>query len=141
MTVGALVVDANVVFGALLRDGTNRGLILHGNLDLHSPDAVWGELDRNRDFLCRKAHASGAAFDLLVAGMRSRIRTIPREALQPWRDEALRRVGKRDRLDAPYVAAALAIGAGIWSHDKQLAKVAGVPVWTTAEILAATSGE
>lgn len=136
----SLVVDANVLFGALLRDGTNRGLILHGGLDLHSPHAVWGEMERNRDFLRKKSHASGEAFDLLVASLRSRVRSIPQEALQPWRDEALRRVGHKDRLDAPYVAAALALGGGIWSHDKALGEKAGVPVWTTAEVLRSLQG-
>ena len=66
---GSLVVDANVLFGALLRDSTNRNLILHGQLDLHAPEWLWGELERNRAFLVKKSRATDAAFNLLIEGL------------------------------------------------------------------------
>jgi predicted nucleic acid-binding protein len=53
---GGIVVDANILFGALLRDSTNRNLMLHGNLDLHAPEWLWDELTRNREFLVKKSH-------------------------------------------------------------------------------------
>lgn len=135
--VGSLVVDANVLFGALLRDSTNRNLILHGQLDLHAPDWLWGELERNKAFLVKKSRATNAAFDLLIEGLQDHVRSIPLATIEPHMPVALERLGKRDELDAPYVAAAVAINGGVWSHDKALAKRAGVPVLTTRDILAA----
>ena len=134
---GSLVVDANVLFGALLRDSTNRNLILHGQLDLHAPDWLWDELERNRAFLVKKSRVTNAAFDLLMEGLRDHVRSIPLAAIEPHMEAALGRLNDEDELDAPYVAAALAIGGGVWSHDKALGEKAGVPVFTTGEILAA----
>lgn len=128
--------DANILFAALLRHGTTRRLLLHGDLDLHTPWVIWDELDRNRSMLVRKSRATPASFDLLVGGLRAAVGTVGPEVLQPFRLEALRRTGPKDRLDAPYVAAALALGADLWTHDRRLAAKAGIPVVTTAELLA-----
>lgn len=133
--IGLLVVDANILFGALLRDGTNRNLIMHGQLALHAPDWLWDELARNRAFLMQKSRVTQGTFDLLIEGLKDRIRSIPLAAVQCHIDEALARLDAKDQLDAPYVAAALAIGGGVWTHDKALGNRAGVPVYTTAEIL------
>lgn len=134
---GNLVVDANALFGALLRDSTNRNLILHGQLDLHAPEWLWDELERNRAFLVKKSGAPDAAFDLLIEGLQDHVRSIPLATIEPHMETALERLDEEDEFDAPYVAAALAIEGGIWSHDKTLGTNAGVPVYTTGEILAA----
>jgi predicted nucleic acid-binding protein len=130
-----LVVDANVLFSALLRDGTTRHIILHGGLDLHTPEALWDELERNRAYLLRKSGATEAAFDRLLELLRDRIASIPLEVIRPHLREAHRRLGPRERLDAPYVAAAMAIRGTVWSHDKPLARKAGVRCVTTRELL------
>lgn len=133
---GPLVVDANVLLAALLRDGTTRHLILFGGLDLHAPRVVWDELERNRDELLTRSGAPAEALDVLVRLLRDNIAEVREEVLDPNRREAERRVGRRDRLDAPYVAAVLALGGTLWSHDKRLAGKAGVPVVSTKELFA-----
>jgi predicted nucleic acid-binding protein len=40
-------------------------------------------------------------------------------------------------LDAPYVAAALALGATLWTQDKALQAKAPVPIVSTADVVAA----
>lgn len=132
-----LIVDANILFGALIRDGTHRRLILHGALDLHAPDIVWEEMERNRTLLVAKSATTPASFDLLIGLLRSRVASIPDAALQPFKMEAQRRCGT-NTLDAPYVAAALAKGCPLWTHDKGLAK-SGVAVVTTADLLGGES--
>lgn len=135
-----VVVDANVLFSALLREGTTRHLILHAGLNLHTPDTIWDEFDRNRAYLLRKSAAGEASLDLLLDGMRARIADVPLEVIRPHMKEALRRLGPRDRLDAPYVAACVAIGASLWSHDRRLARKARVPVVTTADLAEGPAG-
>lgn len=130
---GPLVVDANILFSAALRDGSTRGLILRGRLNLHAPEWLWAELADNRDMLVSRSGMSPEAFDLLVVLLREHIRTVPRATTKQFRLEALRRVGEVE--DAPYVATALAIGGALWSHDKRLAAKAGVEVVTTKELL------
>lgn len=126
--------DANVLFSALLREGTTRHLILHAGLDLHTPADLWEEFERNRAYLVGKSGASEGSFDLLLEALRARIADVPMEVIRPHLNVALRRLGPADRLDAPYVAAALAIEGAVWSHDKRLARKARVRVVTTAEL-------
>lgn len=134
---GPLVVDANVLFSALLRDGTTRHLLLYGGLDLHTPDAIWDELERNRGCLVKKSRATEAAFDLLLDALRDRIGGIPVALVRDRMDEAIEIVGEKDRLDAPYVAATLALDATLWTNDTRLAGTRRVRVVTTAEVVAA----
>jgi len=134
---GPLIVDANVLFSALLRDGTTRHLLLYGGLELHTPDAIWDELERNRGYLVKKSRATEAAFDLLLDALRDRIGGIPVALIRDRMDEAAEIVGEKDRLDAPYVAAALALEATLWTNDTRLAEIRRVSVVTTAEVVAA----
>lgn len=135
---GPIVVDANILFSALLREGTTRHLLLYGDLDLHTPEAIWDEFDRNRAYLLKKSRATDAAFDLLVDSLKDRIGAIPRILIRAHLEQALAQVGKADELDAPYVAAALALGATLWTHDKRLKERTTVPVVTTSELVEAT---
>jgi len=134
---GKLVVDANVLVGALLRDSTNRNLILHGQLDLHAPEWLWDEFERNRSLLLKKSRATGASLDLLIERLQDQVRSIPMATIEQHVQTALKRVGDANEYDAPYVAAAIAIEGGVWTHDKTLGELAGVPCFTTGQILAA----
>lgn len=135
MTEAPLVVDANVLFSALLRDSTTRRLILDGGLDLYAPVWLWEEADARRDFLLRKSRLPPAVFDGVWAALRERIETIPVAAMVAHAGEARRRCRDAGAKDAPYVACALAVDGAIWTHDGALRREAGVPVVTTAELL------
>lgn len=130
------MVDANIVMGAMIRDGTTRHLLFSAPLDLHAPESLWEELERNRPYLLRKSGATDAAFQLLLDQLRSRIKGVPIEVLRDHIDDALSRLGPKDRLDAPYVAAAMAIRGTLWSHDRRLSRSAGIPNVTTREVIA-----
>jgi predicted nucleic acid-binding protein len=137
---GPIVVDANILFSALLKDGTTRRLLLHGGLDLHTPGHIWDEFARNRDFLVKKSGATRASFDLLVDALRDRIADVPLPLVQARMDEAQSHLAPKDRLDAPYVAACLALGAMLWTRDKRLKARAPVRVVTTEDVVAALLG-
>lgn len=132
---GPIVVDANVLFGALVSDGAARHLLLYSDLDLHTPDHIWDELDRNRETLLEKTHATPAAFELLLDALDARIADLPPQVLRAHLDEALDSLSEADRLDAPYVAAALAVEGALWTQDKRLREQAPIPVLSTADIV------
>ena len=134
---GPVVVDANVLFGALLRDGTTRHLLLYGGLQLHTPAHVWGEFERNREYLLKKSGATEAALGLLLDAMRDRMADVPLLLIRERMEEAAKSLGPRGTLDAPYVAAAMALGATLWTQDKELKRKAPVPVVSTADVVAA----
>lgn len=132
-----VVVDANVLFGALLRDGTTRRLLLYGGLELHTPPTIWAEFERNRTELLKKSRATEAAFDLLLGALRDRIVDVPLPLIRERIAEAAASLGRGGGLDAPYVAAALALRATLWTQDKKLREKAPVPVVSTEDVVAA----
>jgi predicted nucleic acid-binding protein len=134
---GPIVVDANILFGALLREGTTRRLLLYGGLNLHTPETIWAEFGRNRAYLVQRSRAPEDAFDLLVEALRDRISAVPLAPIRERLREAEECLGNADMLDAPYVAAALALGAALWTHDKRLRAKAPVPLVSTADVVAA----
>lgn len=131
---GPIVVDANVLFSALLRDSTTRHLLFYGSLNLHTPNHIWGEFKRNRPYLLKKSHATNAAFDLLLDELKELISDIPRPLIRGCMDEVRASTGRIGDLDAPYVAAALALDATLWTQDKRLREAAPVPTVTTADV-------
>jgi predicted nucleic acid-binding protein len=58
---------------------------------------------------------------------------VPEEATTPLRDVALDRIGTRDPMDWPIVAAALALDCPIWTEDKDFFG-SGMATWTTDRI-------
>lgn len=132
---GPTVVDANVLFAALLRDSTTRHLLLYGDLELHTPDHIWDEFERNRQHLLEKSRATEPAFDLLVESLDARLADIAPQVIEPHLDDALEAIGESHELDAPYVAAAVAIDGSLWTHDKRLQDRAPVPVLTTSDVV------
>lgn len=131
-----IVVDANIVFAAFLRDGTSRRLILDRGLDLCTPPWLWDEVVARYEWLQAKTKLPRAALDELLRQLRDRIADIPTQAIEAHRDEALRRVKRSGRKDAPYVAAVLAVEGVLWTQDGALAREAGGPVITTQGLLA-----
>ena len=61
------------------------------------------------------------------------VEEIPEEVIQPLRDAALNRIGRRDPTDWPFVAAALALNCPVWTEDNDFFGT-GIPNWTTASV-------
>jgi predicted nucleic acid-binding protein len=64
----------------------------------------------------------------------------PPEVYEPFREEALERIGARDPDDWPVVALALALGLPVWSQDKDFDDT-GLTVYTTGDLLDALRDE
>lgn len=130
-----IVVDANILMAALLQDGLTRRLLLHPGLELYTPTTVWDEVRRNAPELIRRSRLPGTTFEALVQVLQGRLVDVEIPLLLANLAEAERRLGTKLELDAPYVAACLAVDASLWTHDKLLTKRAGVPILLTADIL------
>jgi len=126
-----IVVDANIVLAALLKQGLTREIILDRGLDLRAPPWLWGELANRRAWLKSRLHVSDSVIDDFVRLLQSRITEIPMALLELHREEAVRRVGKSGLKDAPCVAAVMAVRGVLWTHDATLAKEGRVPTITT----------
>jgi predicted nucleic acid-binding protein len=126
-----IILDANVLFAALLSDGLTRKLIL--SLDgLIAPEFLLEEFEKHRDYL--KEKSGNPRFDVSERELLRRISFIPTEDLKPYKKEAIAIIGHIDIDDVAYIACALAHSCAIWSDDAHFRKQDIIPVFTTAQM-------
>ncbi len=114
-----LVLDANVVLSAALRDGNVRKALATTDADLFAPSFLKRELEKHLPSIARRAGVrlagARAALELLLAD----VVWIDDATIKAHVEEADAALGAIDPNDVPYLACALAIKAdAIWSYDK-----------------------
>lgn len=130
-----IVVDANVMFGAFLRAGSTRELLVHAPLSYYAPQWLREEVERRLPWFQERAHLSNIAARELMESLWARIQPVPVSSLAGSMTEATRRCQVSGAKDVPYVACALAIEGILWTQDKTLLSEAGVPTITTPELV------
>lgn len=127
-----LVVDANVLFSALIRDSATRRLFFEEGFELYAPDYLFEEFAKHRIEIMEKTKRSENEFEEMLVILRGRITEIPFSAFGGFMKKA---IGiSPDRKDAAYFAVAFAINGCIWSNDKRLKDQKSVLVLNIAEI-------
>lgn len=131
-----LVVDTNIVFAGLLRDGTTRGLLVDPPIDLIAPEAALAEIRRNAEAIVSRSSLSTDGVELMLALLTEGIDVLPRDSFADRVPEARERIGERDPGDVPFLAVALSHPCeGVWTHNLRHFQDAGVEVWTTGQVL------
>jgi predicted nucleic acid-binding protein len=123
-----LIVDANVVLSAALRDGAVRRDLATTSADLFAPAFLRTELEKHLKAIARRAGVrlkdARIALDRLLVGF---VWVTDEELQTTWR-EAERALGHIDSKDIPYLACALFVRAdAIWSFDKDFDEQQLVP--------------
>jgi len=138
-----LVVDANVVFSALIKEGTTLRLFEFNSIfkifELVAPEFIWDEIEEHKEEIIRKSKLSEEELERVLEFIRSEIVSIPKEYFSEFLEKA-KEISPPD--DFPYVALALklkslGLEAEIWSNDKELKKAleGRIDVLSTKEIL------
>lgn len=138
-----LVVDANVVFSALIKEGTTLRLFEFNSIfeifELVAPEFIWDEIEGHNEEIIRKSKLSEKELKKVLEFIRSEIRPMPDEYFSEFLEKA-KEISPEE--DFPYVALALklkslGLEAKIWSNDKELKKVleGRIEVLSTKEIL------
>ena len=127
-----LVIDANVIFSALIKDSLSAELIFREEFELYAPEFLLEELVRYKETILKKTSRSEEDF-IKTVGMLSRIITlIPQAEYSSFIARA--RFICPDRKDIAYIALASRLGCGIWSNDKALKQQKGVRIYFTSEL-------
>lgn len=108
-----LVVDANVLFAALLKEGATRKIFRAGQLEFYSPSFVLEEFSRHKTALLDKSEASERELFEVFEKLEKIIVFAERDEYDAHVDEAL--LACEDENDAPYVALAAFLNCGVWS--------------------------
>lgn|GEM_PF-1479653 len=102
-----LVIDANVVISAIIRDGVTRKLLLHPALELVTPAYLFDELEEHREEIMRKAGLDILQFRQFITLLGKVIEVMPSRAYEAYVEEARRVLTDPD--DLPYAACAIAL--------------------------------
>jgi len=128
-----LVLDANILFAAIIRDRDTRKLLFSEFVMLYTSDTILRELDAHKPEISRKIHLTNDEFDSLMAQIFSVIKIVSLKETELSMDEARRICPDPD--DIPYFALALHLKIPIWSQDKDLKKQKFIKVYSTEELV------
>jgi predicted nucleic acid-binding protein len=129
-----LVVDANILFAALIKESVTSELLFKNSLHLYAPEFIFSEFEKYRDVVKKKTERNNHDFNKLLLTLEKRISLIPIEEISPFIEKAIEI--SPDEKDVPYIALALKKNISIWSNDKTLKEKQDiVTVYHTQEIL------
>ncbi len=128
-----LVVDANVLFSALIKDSISSELIFSKGLELYTPQIILEELAKHLGYLKGKTQRSDIEFNRLIESFKTAVSVISNKELSSFVEGA--DIISPDPNDILYFAVAIMLGAPIWSNDKALKKQDRIKIYTTAELL------
>ena len=126
-----LVVDANILFAALIKNGVTRRLWLCPDVELYAPSFLYAEISKHERMLEEK-YAGYPPLAKLAALLLKRVKFVSDSSFEPFLPAAASLL--RDEKDWSYLAAALALNASVWSNDAGFKKQRRVRVFSTAEL-------
>ncbi|NHJ22763.1 MAG: DNA-binding protein [Candidatus Lokiarchaeota archaeon] len=133
-----LVIDANILFAALLKEGLTAELLISDKLQLFAPEFLFIEFTKYEDLILKKTHRSREEFNQFLNLLKEQINIIPKKEIVPFIDKA--EAISPDPKDIVYLALAFALNANIWSNDKKLKKDQNeITVFSTEELIEKTN--
>ncbi|MFH0884157.1 MAG: PIN domain-containing protein [Candidatus Micrarchaeota archaeon] len=127
-----LVIDANILFAALIKDGATAYLLSIPDIRTFIPEFIFEELLEHESEVLNKSKRTQEELHELLGLLRSTLIIVPREEFAHLLDEA--RGLSPDQDDAEYIALAMLLKVPIWSNDKCMKKQSKVEVLSTGEL-------
>jgi putative PIN family toxin of toxin-antitoxin system len=128
-----LIVDANILFAALIKEGLTAELLISDKLQLFAPEFLLTEFSKYKDLILKKTHRNEQDFKRFLELLKEQITIVPKKEIAPFLDE-VEKISP-DPKDTIYLALAIAINANIWSNDKKLEQnQTRVEVFSTEEL-------
>ncbi len=130
-----IIVDANILFSALIKDSKTREIILRSGFEFYTPEFVFEELNKYRKEIMLKSDLNKEDFQKLFVSIFRVIKVLPDEDLVEFTAEAKRLAERIDTKDVQYVAAVLKIENSVfWSDDKGLKKIKEIKILNSFEV-------
>lgn len=133
-----LVIDANIILSALIKDSITRKILIGSAVDFYAPDYLIEEVKKYISLVSRKNSLSDQENKKILDILCNYITIVGIEFYEENINEALKIMADIDIKDTPYVALALSFdNDGIWSEDKGFFRQDKIKVWGTQEIIKA----
>ena len=128
-----LVLDANVLFSALIKEGLTSELLFLPNINLYAPDLLIEELLEYELFILEKASRSKEGLIGMLHLLNNIITMIPKAEFSDFLGKA--KEISPDPDDFVYLALAMKLKCPIWSNDKRLKEQNEVKIYSTHELV------
>lgn len=128
-----LIVDANILFAALIKDGKTSDLLFREELHLFTPEFILTEFTKYKKLLLKKTHRTKEDFQKLLELLERQINVFPFSEIKPYIKKASKL--SPDPKDVPYFALALLLNASIWSNDKALKQQSSIKIFSTDDLI------
>ena len=128
-----LIVDANIVIAALIKNNITRKLLFNENLSLFSVSFLLKELNKHKKVIKEKTNLDEDEFANFKVKLLKKIYLIKIEELTNYIDDAIEI--SPDIKDAHYFSLALKLNCPIWSNDKELKKQKKIKIVSTEDLL------
>ena len=133
-----LVVDANILFAALIKEGSTAELLISDKIHLFAPEFLFEEFSKYKELILKKTHRSNEEFNQFLDILKNQITIVPKKEITPFIDKAEKI--SPDPKDTIYLALALALKSNVWSNDKKLKEGQNkVNVLSTEELIEKTN--
>ena len=131
-----LVIDANIILSALIRDSISRKILIGSAIEFYAPDYLIEEVEKYISLVSKKNSLSKEENKRILDILCNYITIVGMEFYEENINEALEIMSDIDIKDTPYVALALSFkNEGIWSEDKGFFKQDKIKVWRTQDII------
>ena len=128
-----LVVDANEIFAAIIKESKTYELIFDERLHLFTTEFFFTEFNKHSEEIREKTEKTEEELNYLLNVLKKKIALVPLEELLPYLGEAEKISPDPD--DVAYIALALKLKCAIWSQDRALKeKQARIKIYSTAEL-------
>lgn len=128
-----VVIDANILFSALLKKGETRKICFDPEIELFAPEFLLEEFKKYIAYLRKKFSGDEKEFQVLVNTLTSQINFVSDSDLKSFVPAAASLI--EDEKDWLYLACALRADAIIWSNDKHFKVQSRVKTFTTTEMI------
>ncbi len=130
-----IIVDTNRIIASILKDSASRAILESGKADFYTIGLSKKEFARHRLEVAKKAGLTEDEVAYLTEKVYSRLAVMKDEHIQKNMEEAKVIMDDIDSTDTPFIAAAIACDAVVWSDDQHFQKQKKVKVVRTKELL------
>ncbi|MEK6983547.1 MAG: PIN domain-containing protein [Nanoarchaeota archaeon] len=133
----SLVIEANIIFAALIKRSDNFKLIKllpELGIRLYSPQFVFEEIKNREEKILRFSKLDAFELRWLLNDLFKSIETTPKSKYESFLADASSIFPKHSK-DTPYFALALKLSIPLWSNEKLHKKQSKVEVYSTLELL------
>ena len=129
-----LIIDASILFTALIGTGVTKDIIFSGTVTLYAPEFLFDEFAEHKARIEELSGLTEEDFDSLLEKLKSAIKSVPKEQFESFLKEAHKMVPVEG--DMEYVALSLSMNkVPVWSNDMHFKKQSAIKVFDTAELV------